>query len=73
MVFQNPYASLNPRKKVGTQLEEPLLLNTDLTAQQREQRVREMMTRVACGPSIITAIRTCSPAGSANASRWRAR
>ncbi|KPC49295.1 peptide ABC transporter ATP-binding protein [Amantichitinum ursilacus] len=50
MVFQNPYASLNPRKKVGTQLEEPLLLNTDLTAQQREQRVREMMTRVGLRP-----------------------
>ena len=30
MVFQNPYASLNPRKKVGTLLEEPLAINTDL-------------------------------------------
>ena len=28
MVFQNPYASLNPRKKVGTLLEEPLAINT---------------------------------------------
>src|ERR1700686_866591 len=30
MVFQNPYASLNPRKKVGTLLEEPLALNAGL-------------------------------------------
>ena len=50
MVFQNPYASLNPRKKIGVQLAEPLLLNTELNAQQRETRVREMMTRVGLRP-----------------------
>ena len=30
MVFQNPFASLNPRKKIGLALEEPLLINTAL-------------------------------------------
>lgn len=50
IVFQNPYASLNPRKKVGTILEEPLLINTDLTAQQRKDKVLEMMLKVGLKP-----------------------
>ena len=32
MVFQNPYGSLNPRKKIGAILEAPLEINTDLRA-----------------------------------------
>src|SRR5438094_6292312 len=35
MVFQNPYASLNPRKKVSALLEEPLVINTELSAAAR--------------------------------------
>jgi dipeptide transport system ATP-binding protein len=30
LVFQNPYGSLNPRKKIGAVLEAPLAINTDL-------------------------------------------
>ncbi|MGV6987391.1 peptide ABC transporter ATP-binding protein [Testudinibacter sp. P80/BLE/0925] len=46
IVFQNPYASLNPRKKVGTILEEPLLINTDLSAEQRKEKVLAIMAQV---------------------------
>ncbi|OMQ21848.1 peptide ABC transporter ATP-binding protein [Serratia oryzae] len=50
MVFQNPYASLNPRSKIGTQLSDPLAINTSLNAKEREERVRLMMSKVGLRP-----------------------
>lgn len=50
MVFQNPYASLNPRQKIGTQLAEPLQINTGLGAAERKEKVAEMMKRVGLRP-----------------------
>jgi len=50
MVFQNPYASLNPRKKVGALLEEPLAIQGDATAAQRREQARAMMARVGLRP-----------------------
>ncbi|MDO4625720.1 MAG: peptide ABC transporter ATP-binding protein [Pasteurellaceae bacterium] len=50
IVFQNPYASLNPRKKIGSILEEPLLINTDLKASERKQKVLDMMAKVGLKP-----------------------
>ena len=49
-MFQNPYSSLNPRKKVGDILEEPLLINTDLSAKERKEKVLEMMAKVGLKP-----------------------
>ncbi|CAK9886749.1 MAG: Oligopeptide transport ATP-binding protein OppF [Candidatus Erwinia impunctatus] len=46
IVFQNPYASLNPRKKIGQILGEPLLINTSLSAAERREKVLEMMAKV---------------------------
>ena len=50
MVFQNPYASLNPRQKIEAQLAEPLLLNTSMTAAQRADAVTCIMQRVGLRP-----------------------
>ncbi|MBT3437614.1 MAG: dipeptide ABC transporter ATP-binding protein, partial [Oceanospirillaceae bacterium] len=46
MVFQDPFGSLNPRQKIGDILQEPLIINTNMTAEQRKQEVLTMMARV---------------------------
>jgi dipeptide transport system ATP-binding protein len=50
MVFQNPYASLNPRKRVSTLLEEPLVINGDSGRGARREAALAMMTRVGLRP-----------------------
>ena len=50
MVFQNPYASLNPRQKIGDQLAEPLLINAPLSSPERRERVQAMMQQVGLRP-----------------------
>lgn len=50
MVFQNPYGSLNPRQKVGDVLMEPLIINTDVPAEERRARAEAMLVKVGLGP-----------------------
>ncbi|MBR0938549.1 peptide ABC transporter ATP-binding protein [Bradyrhizobium jicamae] len=50
IVFQNPYGSLNPRKRVGAILEEPLIINTNLSKRDRRAQTLDMMTRVGLRP-----------------------
>jgi dipeptide transport system ATP-binding protein len=50
MVFQNPYASLNPRKRIGQMLDEPLLLNTSANAAERREQVAAMLAQVGLRP-----------------------
>ncbi len=52
MIFQNPYASLNPRMTIAQTLEEPVRLhNPDWSAQQVRDKVHEVMFSVGIDPS----------------------
>ena len=53
MVFQDPYTSLNPAKKVGWILEEPLRLNTELTKEERQERVRLILIETDLPPDVM--------------------
>jgi dipeptide transport system ATP-binding protein len=50
LVFQNPYGSLNPRKKVGDILEAPLAINMPFDKAERARRVRDMLAQVGLRP-----------------------
>ncbi|MEP3049196.1 MAG: dipeptide ABC transporter ATP-binding protein [Roseibium sp.] len=50
IIFQNPYGSLNPRQKIGHVLEEPLLLNTDMAAEERRDLALQMLEKVGLQP-----------------------
>jgi dipeptide transport system ATP-binding protein len=46
LVFQNPHGSLNPRRRIGAILEEPLAINTDLSKRDRAAQALAMMAKV---------------------------
>jgi dipeptide transport system ATP-binding protein len=50
IVFQNPYGSLNPRQKIGDIIEEPLVINTQLSPAERKEKVAAMLREVGLRP-----------------------
>jgi ATPase components of various ABC-type transport systems, contain duplicated ATPase len=50
MVFQDPYASLNPRKRVGTIIGDPLKIHKLGDAKERKARVEQLLETVGLSP-----------------------
>jgi oligopeptide transport system ATP-binding protein len=50
IVFQDPYASLNPRMTVGTIIAEPLLIHGGMNGQERSDRVAQLLEKVGLSP-----------------------
>ena len=53
MIFQDPYASLNPRMTVGSIVAEPLEVHNIGTKSERVERVRELLKVVGLNPYFI--------------------
>ncbi|MAT99222.1 MAG: peptide ABC transporter substrate-binding protein [Anaerolineaceae bacterium] len=54
MIFQNPYASLNPRLTVGQIVSEPLrTFKTEMSKSAREEKVQELLKLVGLSPAFI--------------------
>jgi oligopeptide transport system ATP-binding protein len=53
MIFQDPYASLNPRKRVGTIIADPLRIHGDFSRAEIKARVRELLELVGLSPEHV--------------------
>lgn len=53
MIFQDPYASLNPRFTVGEIIEEPMIIHNMGTSQERKVIVQELIETVGLKPDHI--------------------
>src|SRR3954469_12271277 len=52
VVFQDPYSSLSPRMRVSEIIAEPLQIHTDMTRQQQQERVAEVLDLVGLRPEV---------------------
>ena len=50
MIFQDPYASLNPRMRVGEIIDEPMLIHAKSSREERDKRVRKLLEVVGLSP-----------------------
>ncbi len=50
MIFQDPYASLNPRKRVGTIISDPLNIHNQGDRKQVKTKVQELLSMVGLSP-----------------------
>jgi len=50
MIFQDPYGSLNPRRRVGSIIGEPFTVHKIASGDERKRRVQELMERVGLNP-----------------------
>jgi oligopeptide/dipeptide ABC transporter ATP-binding protein len=50
MVFQDPYSSLNPRKKISSLLSQPLRIHTKLTPAERREKIDGIMEEIGLNP-----------------------
>jgi oligopeptide transport system ATP-binding protein len=50
MVFQDPYASLNPRKRVGTIISDPMKIHNLGSRSEQKRRVNEILETVGLSP-----------------------
>jgi oligopeptide/dipeptide ABC transporter ATP-binding protein len=55
LVFQDPYHSLDPRRRLGDSVAEPMQLLPNLSRAQKRKRVRELLQRVRLNPEIADA------------------
>ena len=53
IIFQDPYSSLNPRKTVGSIIEEPLIIHKIGTRKERQERVLKLIEVVGLRPEHI--------------------
>ena len=77
MIFQDPYASLNPRMTVNGIVGEPLEVHDEGgSRQERQERVREVLTTVGLEPRVrrplpARVLRAASDSASASPGPWR--
>ena len=50
MIFQDPYGSLNPRRRVGAIIGDPFAIHKTVPGSQRKRQVQELMERVGLNP-----------------------